>query len=85
MKKIDSCELCGHRFVFASVYSDGAPNDYRGMNLCVCLCKWWLRAIKLFEVVYCIFLWLLLLPVLVKWGFAIWEQEKYSFAVRTRG
>ena len=25
VKKIDSCELCGHRFVFASVYSNGAP------------------------------------------------------------
>ena len=82
VKKIDSCELCGHRFVFASVYSDDAPerlpwHEFMRLSLQMVASRYQ----TFLKVVYCIFLWLLLLPVLVKWGFAIWEQEKYSFAV----
>ena len=82
VKKIDTCELCGHRFVFASVYSNGAPkrlpwHEFLHLSLKTITSRYQ----TILKVLYCIFLWLLLLPVLVKWGFATWEQEKYSFTV----
>ena len=80
IKKSETCELCGHKFKFAAIYRDDTPAILpccEMFNAFFALIS--SRYKKFLKFIYCLFLWVVLLPIMIKWGFMVWEQDNHTF------